>query len=250
MIWNYSEEDIVKGYRESAQSNICVMCGKEYEKGRIYEEGDRLYDAYGAVQSHIREQHEDTAAYLLSQDVNLTGISEVQRQILLKLAENKTDKEISAEIGIAQSTVRNHRFRLREKEKQAKLFLSLMSSMEQKTRGRIEGSDMGSIEELHPSATMIDERYSITEKEREKTIATYMDESGALKQFPVKAKKKIILLREIMKNFKANKEYTEKEVNRILGRIYETDYAGIRRALIEYGYMDRSADGRVYRVRE
>ena len=76
-----------------------------------------------------------------------------------------------------------------------------------------------------------------------------MDEQGAVRQFPAREKKKIIILREIMKNFKADTEYSEKEVNRILMRIYEEDYPSIRRALIEYGFMERSRDCKVYRVR-
>ena len=36
----------------------------------------------------------------------------------------------------------------------------------------------------------------------------------------------------------------------LLKRIYEEDYPSLRRALIEYGFMERTADGSVYRVRE
>ena len=129
------------------------------------------------------------------------------------------------------------------------MFLALMQSLERKTRSSIGSSDAGAIEELHVSATMVDERYNITEQERLKTIQTYMDENGALKQFPAREKKKIIVLREIMKNFKPEAEYSEREVNRILMRIFEEDYPSIRRALIEYGFMDRSRDCTVYRVR-
>ena len=64
-------------------------------------------------------------------------------------------------MGIAPSTVRNHRFKLREKEKQAKLFLALMESLEQETKSKIEKSSLGVIKEIHPSATMVDERYNI-----------------------------------------------------------------------------------------
>ena len=99
------------------------------------------------------------------------------------------------------------------------------------------------------TASMIDERYGITSQEREKTIKTYMEENGAIKQFPAREKKKIIVLGEIAKCFQAEKKYTEQEVNRILRRIYEADYPTIRRALIEYGFMERSADCQVYRVK-
>lgn len=250
MIWNYTMSEILDGYAEKDNNLVCVMCGRQYEKGRIYEIDNSLYDSYGAIRQHIKNGHGSIASYLLNQELNITGISEIQRQILKRIMEGNSDKDISNELGIAPSTVRNHRFKLREKEKQAKLFLALMSSLEKETSNAIEKSDTGIIEDIHMTATMVDERYNITDKDREKTIATYMDENGALKQFPAKAKKKIILLGEIMKNFKRNVEYSEAEVNRVLKRIYEEDYPTIRRALIEYGFMDRSADCKVYRVKE
>lgn len=52
-----------------------------------------------------------------------------------------------------------------------------------------------------------------------------------------------------MENFKQGKIYSEKEVNRILKRIYE-DNATLRRALIEYGFMERSNDCKSYWVKE
>lgn len=247
-IWNYTVDEIVEGYYMDKEHYTCVMCGKNFDQGRIYPVGQQLYDAYGAVKQHLEYEHGWTVDYLLTQELSLTGISEVQQQILKLMSEGKEDREIAKIVGIAASTVRNHRFKLREKEKQAKLYLALMKSLEEKTNSNIGRTDSGEIEELHSTATMVDERYSITEQEREKTMKTYMDEQGALKQFPAKEKKKIILLGEIMKNFKRDVAYTEKEVNRILGRIY-SDYPTIRRALIEYGFMDRSDDCTVYRVK-
>lgn len=250
MIWNYSLTDIINGYAEDDYNKVCVICGKQYENGRIYEIDNAMYDSYGAIKQHVKKEHGNVASYLLQQELSVTGISEVQRQLLQFILAGKSDKEISNELGIAQSTVRNHRFKLREKEKQAKLFLALMSSLEKETDNKIEKSDTGIIEDIHMSATMIDDRYNITEKDREKTISLYMNENGALKEFPVREKKKIILLGEIIKNFKRNTVYSEEEVNRVLKRIYAEDHPTIRRALIEYGFMDRSADCNVYRVKE
>ncbi|MGB8454606.1 MAG: DUF2087 domain-containing protein [Anaerocolumna sp.] len=248
-IWNSSLKEIVMGYKENKNSFICTFCGKEFEKGDIFTMNDKLYDAYGATKGHLKIEHGLTVDYLLNQEASLIGISEVQQQILKLLSEGKDDKTIAHIVGIAQSTVRNHRFKLREKEKQAKLFLALMQSLEEKTKCSISQAETGVIEEVHQSATMIDERYNITIEDRDKTIKAYMDENGALNQFPAKEKKKIILLREIIRNFKHNQEYHEDEVNKILERMYG-DYATIRRALIEYGFLDRSDDGNVYRVKE
>ena len=250
MIWNYNLEEIIKGYAEDKLNYKCVMCDRVFEKGRIYQEEDNLFDAMGAVIGHIRKSHGSIAFYLLNQELSLTGLTEIQKKLLTSILEGKTDQEIGKELGIAQSTVRNHRFKIREKEKQAKLFMALMTSLEEEISKPISNSDTGILEEIHSTAKMIDDRYNITDKEREKTVDTYMDrETGALKQFPAKEKKKIIVLSEIVKNFKRDIKYSEAEVDKVLRRIYEEDYPTIRRALIEYGFMDRSADCRSYRVK-
>lgn len=247
-IWNSSIEEIVSGYKEERGFYTCTLCGRKFKKGSIFTINENLYDAFGAVNEHRTTEHGFTVDYILEQNPSFSGISEVQQQVLKLMSEGKDDKVISQSVGIAPSTVRNHRFKLREKEKQAKVFLSLMNSLEEKTNRSIDQSDIGIIEELHAAATMIDDRYNITDVEREKTIRAYMDETGAIKQFPAKEKKKIIVLREIANNFRPEQEYSEAEVNRILERIYD-DFSTIRRALIEYGFLDRSADCSVYRVR-
>lgn len=247
-IWNSTVEEIVLGYKERKDSYVCTICGKEFRKGLIYSIDDKLFDAFGAVNEHHSSEHGYTVDYILSQDITLSGISEVQQQILRLMSEGKDDKSIAQILGIAQSTVRNHRFKLREKEKQAKFFLALMQSLEEKTQRPIRHADSGLIEEIHQSATMIDDRYNITEEDKEKTIKTYMKENGSLKQFPAKEKKKIILLREIMKNFQPNRDYDENEVNQVLESIY-SDFPTLRRALIEYGFMERSIDCSVYKVK-
>ncbi|OPX47274.1 hypothetical protein CLTHE_20490 [Clostridium thermobutyricum DSM 4928] len=76
-----------------------------------------------------------------------------------------------------------------------------------------------------------------------------MNENGGIKTYPSKEKKKIIVLAEVAKNFKLGKKYSEKEINRVLKRIYD-DYATIRRALIEYGFIERSKDCSSYWVKE
>jgi len=249
-IWDYSIDEIVRGYADIGESFVCVMCGKEFEKGNIYQVDGRLYDAYGMVKWHTGCEHGLTVDHLLQYNGSMTGLSEIQKQVLIYMSEGKSDKEISGTLGITASTVRNHRFKLREKEKQAKLFLALMQSLEEKTNSRISESDTGNLEELHSTAVMVDERYAITDAEREKVLKIYMDENGAIRQFPPKVKKKIIILREVIKNFRQDVQYTEKDVNIILKRIYESDYPSLRRALIEYGFMERCTDGSVYRVKE
>jgi len=100
---------------------------------------------------------------------------------------------------------------------------------------------------LHKTAKMVDERYNITEDEKEKGLKKYFPEGtdGPLKKFPLKEKQKLVVLREIVKRLSPNKTYTEKEINEVLTAVYP-DYVVLRRYLIEYGFIDRKSDGSSY----
>jgi hypothetical protein len=66
-----------------------------------------------------------------------------------------------------------------------------------------------------------------------------------LKTFPSREKQKLVILREIVKKFQGERSYNEKELNLILKGIYD-DFVTLRRYLIEYGFLDRKADGSEY----
>ncbi|BCZ48145.1 transcriptional regulator [Clostridium gelidum] len=249
VFWDATIEEVKKGYVELEESYKCIICDDEFTKGRIYEIDSMLYDSRKATEFHISEKHGSTLEYLLGINPAFIGVSQVQRELLVLIASGLTDKEIAINLGVAQSTIRNHRYKLREKEKQARLFLAMMELISSSTKKKVNILDKDNLCDAHKTATTLDDRYNITEKERESTIKNYMDENGAIKTFPAKEKKKIIVLSEIVKQFYKGKKYSEKEVNRILERIYE-DYATIRRALIEYGFIERSNDCSSYWVKE
>ena len=177
MEWNLKLEELIRGYAQNDEACTCALCGENFAKGRIYEMNGVLYDAWGAVRKHVAEQHGNTADFLLGQEPKKIGISEVQQKLLQCMSQGMGDKEIAKEMEISQSTVRNHRFKLREKEKQAKLFLAMMGALEEKTGKPIAKSDAGTLEEPHDAATVLDERFGITQEEREKVVSTYMDET-------------------------------------------------------------------------
>jgi hypothetical protein len=68
---------------------------------------------------------------------------------------------------------------------------------------------------------------------------------GRLTSIPVKRKKRVAVLRRLMSDFEAGRDYDEREVNEILGRAHE-DVATLRRELVGYGFMTRSRG--TYRV--
>ncbi|EGT3616514.1 DUF2087 domain-containing protein [Clostridium perfringens] len=249
LFWDSTIEEVKKGYIEQEEELKCIICGEEFIKGRIYEVESLLYDAKKATELHIEEKHGSTLQYLLNMNPSFIGISQVQREVLLLMADGLSDKEIAQKIGVAQSTIRNHRYKLREKEKQARLFLAMMELLSSNTQKKVNKLDKETLCDAHKTATTLDDRYNITDKEIKETIKNYMDENGSIKIFPSKEKKKIILLSQIVKHFSKGKKYSEKEINRILGRIYD-DYATIRRALIEYGFIERSNDCSGYWVKE
>jgi hypothetical protein len=97
---------------------------------------------------------------------------------------------------------------------------------------------------------MFDERYSITETENEEILNAYFKQGleGPLSEFPKKQKRKIAILMHIIKRFDASKEYTEKEVNEILKKVFD-DVVTIRRYLIDYGLLERKPDGSKYWIK-
>lgn len=249
LFWDATIDEVKRGFIEEVESYKCIICEEEFTKGRIYEIDSMLYDAKKATELHIEKSHGSSLEYLLGMNSTFTGISEVQRELLVLIASGLTDKEIALKIGVAHSTIRNHRFKLREKEKQARLFLAMMEIISSGTKKKIKILEKDALCDAHKTATILDDRYNITDKEKESIIKNYMDENGAVKTYPAKEKKKIIVLAEIVKNFSKGRKYSEKEINSMLKRIYE-DYATIRRALIEYGFIERTNDCSSYWVKE
>lgn len=247
--WNSSIDEIKKGYIEDDFQIKCLICGESFIKGKIYPINNEFYDAKKAAEIHIETSHNSMLDYLLNMNSSFSGVSECQKELITMFSNKLSDKEISAKLGIATSTIRNHRYKLREKEKQARVFLAIMELLTENTQKKINMLDKEVICDPHKGATTLDERFNTTYKEKEKVLESYFNEDGSLKNYPSKEKKKIIILEEIMKNFNRGKKYSEKEVNRILERIYE-DYVTIRRALVEYGFIDRSINCSEYWIKE
>ena len=247
VFWNASVDEMKKGYiYDGANEDFtCLICGEVFSKGFIYQMKGELMDARMAVKTHITEKHGSVFSYLINLSKRYTGLTDIQKEVMEGLYQGFTDKEIvEKQGGKSTSTIRNHRFKIREKEKQARVYLSLMSLIE---GGKNNGGNKDDLVELHREATMVDDRYVITQAEKEKVLKNYLKE-GKVIAFPSKEKKKLIILQYIMEQFIGQKTYTEKEVNKIIKDIIE-DYVTVRRYLIQYGFMDRKQDGSQYWVK-
>ncbi|HEX3048666.1 MAG TPA: DUF2087 domain-containing protein [Bacillota bacterium] len=239
IFWNTPLEDLKRGYAENEAEYRCLLCGASFEKGIIYPEAGVLYEASRYIRLHIETTHHSVFEHLLSLDKKITGLTDHQNNLLLLFYQGKSDTEIQQEMGIGSaSTIRNHRFVLKEKERQAKIFLVLMELLKEKDQ------QAPNFMNIHKTATMVDDRYKITSEESENIIKKYFPHGpkGPLSTFTMKEKSKLVVLRVIATRFQAGQIYEEKEVNEILKTVYEADYVTLRRYLIEYGFMERKSD--------
>lgn len=246
IFWSASLTDLKKGYLYEPPSGefVCLICGARFVKGRVYDLNGFLYQAEKAAQVHLEGAHSSMFEYLISMNKKYTGLTEHQKSLVSLFHQGLSDKEIAARMdGVSLSTVRNHRFALREKMKQAKVFLAIMELLEAKMQSETNDKFI----DIPRPARMVDERFAITAAENEKIIKHYFPQGpdGPISEFPAKEKRKVIIIKQLAKRFELGRKYTEKEVNAVLKAAFH-DYVTLRRYLIEYGFLDRLPDGSSY----
>ncbi|MCH1626425.1 DUF2087 domain-containing protein [Fredinandcohnia quinoae] len=241
LFWSASLAELKRGYIEEKDSYVCLLCGEKIEKGIVYPCENIFYEAERYMRIHIESTHQSVFEYLIGMDKKLTGLTDHQNSLLRLFYEGKSDAEVQTELGIGStSTIRHHRFALKEKERQAKTFLALMELLKEKDEYA------PAFIPVHKTARMIDDRYNITEEEQEKILKKYFpDGTVHLSKFPPKEKQRLVVLRKIANEIKPDHMYAEKELNEVLELIFD-DYVMIRRYLIEYGFIDRKPDGSQY----
>lgn len=71
----------------------------------------------------------------------------------------------------------------------------------------------------------------------DKVLRDFM-EGGRIKQFPVREKKRLVILEWLSREFEPGVRYPERQVNEIL-KVHHEDYATLRRELVDYRFMNR-----------
>lgn len=91
--------------------------------------------------------------------------------------------------------------------------------------------------------------FEYTQEEKEQAYETYFSSRDplVLSVFPAKEKKKYLTLLYIKDLFEVGKEYNHAQVTTILKSVY-FDFATIRRYLVDYQFLNRTTDNRVYWV--
>lgn len=214
--------------------------------GKIFSTGDQLYDARRAVEQHVSDAHGDRLETLLGEGKDLHGLSDIQVRVIEGMYRGSSDREIAVELGgRAISTVRNHRFQLQKRRREAENFLAIMALLDSRM-----GTRESSTEEMvsfHDQMPVRDERTFITRGEAEALEASYLDRKNGLRllKFPRKEKAKLVVLKSICDLFETGRRYSEAQINEELKTVTD-DYATIRRYLIEYRFLQRSPGGREY----
>jgi len=239
-----SVPDLKHGYqpRPRPEGFQCLHCGRSFEQGVIYPVGDHLYDAQRAVEDHVEREHGGPFAALLATGKEGTGLSETQAAVVQASYEGLTDKQIAARLGgKSASTIRNHRFLLRKRRREARAFLAIMEILDEHAQ---EGERFI---RFHPAMPVDDDRVMITEAEARTLLDKYFEgpDHGQLLRFPKKEKHKLVILRRVAARFAAGRRYPELEVNRILGEFYE-DHTTLKRYLVDYRFLARERDGSEY----
>ncbi len=243
LFWNSSIDEIKNGFVRKNDKYICTCCGRFFEEGVIYPKGNKFLQAKKAIVEHIKEAHESVFEILMQMDKKYTGLSDIQTSLIEDFFRRKSDKEIAEERKLTTSAIRNHRFRLKEKQKQAKVFLALMDLL------YMENLDEKDMVEIHKGAKQIDERYAIREKERKKILEKFVLEDGSLVKFPKKEKEKIVILMYLANHLNYGVKYKESQINKFIKEFHD-DFVTVRRYLIAYGFLERTRDGKEYWLNE
>jgi biotin operon repressor len=163
------------------------------------------------------------------------ALADVTRLRILGLVAERpcTGRQLSEALGVPQPGISHHV----EKLRRAGLLRELREGRE-----RVYGLDRDALVRLAR------EQLAQAEIEPEDDAARVLRdffEGERLKGIPAQRKKRVVVLRKLLERFERGREYTEREVNELLGRAHE-DVATLRRELIMYGFMERERG--VYRV--
>jgi len=236
--------DLERGYRWNDETSqfCCLFCPSTFELGVVFNDDDTLRDAEHAMRHHVEKVHGGAFDALLALGKPAHGLSPVQEQVVELSFRGMSDREIAASLGgRSASTVRNHRFQLRKRHREARVFVALMELLESRTDRESAFID------FHRALPVSDERTAITEVEAEKILRKYFRdaERTQLLRFPKKEKHKLVILRHLADLLEPDRRYTERELTELLRPVYD-DHVTLRRYLVDYRFVARLPNGSAY----
>ncbi len=223
-------DEMKKGckYEKEQDVYVCNHCGQIFHAGQVFQMDDSFFIAESAVRKHIRQIHGSNLEQLLCSESKYNTLTQNQRDLLAMFYSKMPDKDMAKKLNVTEATIRRQRFTFREKAKQAKFYLAMYEMAFEDEPAAAE-----QMIPIHNHAACVDDRYLITEGEKQQIVETFFSSTQplVLKSFSPKEKKKVVILGKIAEQFEYGKKYSEREVNEILRPVYE-DYMTIRRYLV------------------
>ena len=201
---------LLRGYDDAAR---CLFCEQTFQ------------DAAQAG-AHVAQAHGSPLAALLALDKSLTGLTDTQKALIQQWQAGASDARIAGERGTSASTLRNQRFALREREREARLFLAILSLAGLSTRQQKRRAPVGA-----PDA-------------RGDGVDQFFHQ-GRLQAMPAKESKRHAVMLRFLALFAPDRHYTDREVRELISPVW-ADSAVVRRYLVDTGLLCRTKDGRSY----
>ena len=241
LIDRVTSDEMASGISEGPDGFSCLACGKKFPKDEIMQFDGKFLFPRAAALRHVESEHPDYFNGLISAAKQSYGLSETQAEVISAKYEGTADKETAKQYGKSEAAIRNMRFQLKRKAREAKIFLGIMKHLEQHSPDQ----DTDGFITFAGNLTISDDRTIVTREEERRILGKYVTKEDGLVRFPKKEKEKLVILNHIVGSFEPGKSYGEKEINTVLAR-FQDDYVTLRRYLIEYGFFDRTPDGASY----
>lgn len=190
-------------------------------------------DQQAQITAHLTAAHLGALPPLLAAG----GLTQNQQQLMQAFATGLADKQIAAEQGVSASTIRQQKYRFRQKAAQSRLFLAQYQAV----FGTEDASELLAVP--RPAQNM-----AITTVQYEQVLAKNIDFTGAhptLTHWPKAEAARVCLCARIVEDFAVDHQYSLSEINAILDAWYG-DHSLLARYLVDFGFMARTPDGRNY----
>ena len=79
---------------------------------------------------HIFDVHGGAFHGLINLDKQINGLSEIQKQILTGMYEEKENRELGEAMNISAATVRTHKFNIQKMKREARILLAVLNQIE------------------------------------------------------------------------------------------------------------------------
>lgn len=181
------------------------------------------------------------------------ALADEKRLLMLRILHEQehTVGDLAERVGLAESTTSHHLSRLRE----AQLVKLRMAGNQRLYRANPSGiakvktlvADMEKMP-VKPEPRISDNRWiaELGWSEADQQVLAAHTMSGQLTRLPAKQKKLLVILRWLITLFEPDRFYTEREVNEVLQTVHTDDYVGLRRDLVDFGYLRRERGGGKY----